>query len=97
MAGKRHHRIDPRERAAAKRSHIAACAFVRLAWGERVNVRPMSISEKIETMVANTALGCGPATDDGFLKLLGVPFFEVSRPRDFVRLPEFLDALRELG
>ena len=73
------------------------CAFVRLAWGERVNVRPMSISEKIETMVANTALGCGPATNDGFLKLLGVPFFEVSRPRDFVRLPEFLDALRELG
>jgi len=71
--------------------------FLLLSWGERVEVRALGASERLQRLVPQRGVRLEPTRVEALLDLASLPAFEVSRPRSWASLPEAGKRLLELA
>jgi hypothetical protein len=71
--------------------------WVFLAWGPRVQARPLPARERIPRLAAERGLRLPPVREDALLALASLPAWELSRPQAWESLPEAADLLLELA
>ena len=84
-------RLEP----VAEGSVLRGWAF--LAWGERVEARPLGAAERLARLAGERGLRLPPLRPEALLELTSLPAWEVSRPREWGSLPRAADLLRELA
>ena len=70
--------------------------LVELRWGPELGVARLGASERIALLSEHDALGRGPGSPTGFLDLVQLPAFSLTRPRDLSGLDCAVDALLAL-
>ena len=71
--------------------------FLLLTWGDRVEVRALGASERLQRLVPQRGVRLEPTRVEALLDLASLPAFEVSRPRSWASLPEAGKRLLELA
>lgn len=71
--------------------------FILLTWGDRVEVRALGASERLQRLVPQRGVRLEPTRVEALLDLASLPAFEVSRPRSWASLPEAGKRLLELA
>jgi hypothetical protein len=66
---------------------------IYLAWGSELSLERVALSERIDRLRGQNAIGVLPAWESGLLRLAALPTFELRRPRDLAALPASADAL----
>ena len=71
--------------------------FLLLTWGDRVEVRALGASERLQRLIPQRGVRLEPTRVEALLDLASLPAFEVSRPRSWESLPEAGKRLIELA
>jgi hypothetical protein len=71
--------------------------WVHLAWGERVEARPLSGRDRIARLLDQRAAHLPSPTPEVLLDLASLPAWEVRRPREWSSLREAATCLRQLA
>jgi hypothetical protein len=71
--------------------------WVFLAWGDRVEARPLPARERIPRIAEERGLRLPPVRPDALLTLAELPAWELSRPQAWESLPQAADLLLELA
>jgi hypothetical protein len=73
------------------------CGWVFLAWGDRVEARPLPARERIPRIAEERGLRLPPVRPDALLELAELPAWELSRPQAWESLPQAADQLLALA
>jgi hypothetical protein len=77
---------------------VPLAGWLLLEWGQRTELRPMPVADRLARLFSNRAVMLAPAAPAAFLHHAALPFFELRRPNTLDSLPTTLDLLRaELG
>ena len=71
--------------------------FLLLTWGDRVEVRALGASERLQRLIPQRGVRLEPTRVEALLDLASLPAFELSRPRSWESLPEAGKRLIELA
>jgi hypothetical protein len=71
--------------------------WVFLAWGDRIEARPLPARERIPRIAEERGLRLPPVRPDALLELAELPAWELSRPRGWASLQPAADLLLELA
>jgi hypothetical protein len=71
--------------------------FLLLTWGDRVEVRALGASERLQRLIPQRGVRLEPTRVEALLDLASLPAFEISRPRSWASLPEAGKRLIELA
>jgi hypothetical protein len=95
--------LDPSRSGARARLRLAAlpgpldlAGWVALEWGDRLELRPLRPSQRLERL-ARSHSRAGGARDDALLELVRLPGWELVRPRGLERVPDAAGRLLELA
>ncbi len=67
--------------------------WIALTWADDVGVRAISAPERFAALARNRAFKLTESRPQAWTPLLGLPMYELSRPRDWTRIDEAMSAL----
>jgi len=67
--------------------------WVSLAWGDEVGIRTCGAEERFAALSANRAFLLSESHPESWLELLGLPMYELQRPRDWLHMDDAMTLL----
>lgn len=72
---------------------VPLAAFVELAWGDEISVRRVPPAERLARLYAYRTLDVQPRDGVAMLRLMSVPFLELTRPKNLNNIEDCVDAV----